>query len=231
MTVKFKDPETGEVVSIPVAVSRYCKTKGGWCCKCSLPGAMNRPEKPCEPWAELHPQEAAHLMGYEVVEDETREEMREPQLNAGEKESGTMNCPVCGKEFDIHLEETNMDKPLKDWTLGEAKEYCTSRNGNCADDCIFSKKGIGMVCGIAPKPVWWTLPEKPRFTEKEVERAKAIKVLWPETNAIKSDGAWTILLVVEDDTSWQRETVPESFFPSAEKNEVYTIDEIIGGAE
>ena len=78
---KFKNPETGEVVSIPVAVSRYCKTKGRWCCKCSLPGAMNRPEKPCEPWAELHPKEAARLMGYEVVE-----EMREPQLNAGEKE-------------------------------------------------------------------------------------------------------------------------------------------------
>ena len=56
------------------------------------------------------------------------------------------------------VEEANMDKPLKDWTLGEATEYCTSRNGNCADDCIFSKKGIGMVCGIAPKPVWWTLP-------------------------------------------------------------------------
>lgn len=72
---------------------------------------------------------------------------------------------------------------------------------------------------------------KPRFTQKEVDRAKAIKVLWPETNAIKSDGAWTILLVVEDDASWQRETVPESFFPSAEKNEVYTLDEIIGGAE
>lgn len=66
---KFKNPETGEVVSIPVAVSRYCKTKGRWCCKCSLPGAMNRPEKPCEPWAELHPKEAARLMGYEVVEE------------------------------------------------------------------------------------------------------------------------------------------------------------------
>lgn len=76
------------------------------------------------------------------------------------------------KNARMHLEEANMDKPLKDWTLGEAKEYCTSRNGNCADDCIFSKKGIGMVCGIAPKPVWWTLPEKLRFTQQEVERAK-----------------------------------------------------------
>lgn len=68
--MKFHDPETGEVVSIPVAVSRYCKTKGRWCCKCSLPGAMNQSEKPCEPWAEAHPHEAARLMGFEVVEDE-----------------------------------------------------------------------------------------------------------------------------------------------------------------
>ena len=69
--MKFHDPETGEVVSIPVAVSRYCKTKGRWCCKCSLPGAMNQSEKPCEPWAEAHPHEAARLMGFEVVEDDT----------------------------------------------------------------------------------------------------------------------------------------------------------------
>lgn len=231
--MKFRDPVTQKVFSGIVDANDYfCAKSAVECNSCPLDIPSHQQKKiSCESWCKTNQEEAAHLMGYEVVEDETREEMREPQLNAGEKESGTMNCPVCGKEFDIHLEETNMDKPLKDWTLGEAKEYCTSRNGNCADDCIFSKKGIGMVCGIAPKPVWWTLPEKPRFTEKEVERAKAIKVLWPETNAIKSDGAWTILLVVEDDTSWQRETVPESFFPSAEKNEVYTIDEIIGGAD
>ena len=188
--------------------------------------------------------EAASLMGYEVVEEDghfTEDERKAYQdmLNRAGKPTGVkiedlmQDCDQSQKSRNsvAKKEEANMDKPLKDWTLGEAKEYCTSRNGNRADDCIFSKNGIGMVCGIAPKPVWWTLPEKPRFTEQEVERAKAIKVLWPETNAIKSDGAWTILLVVEDDTSWQRETVPESFFPSAEKNEVYTIDEIIGGSK
>lgn len=143
---------------------------------------------------------------------ESAVEMREPQLNAGK-------------------DGANMDKPLKDWTLGELSEYCkchTSENGNCMNCDL--QKGIGC-CPFECAPADWDLSEKPRFTEQEVERAKAIKVLWPETNAIKSDGARTILLVVEDDTSWQRETVPEPFFPSAEKNEVYTIDEIIGGAE
>ena len=152
-------------------------------------------------------EEAARLMGYEVVEDDMPETAK-------------------------HKEEAKMDKPLKDWTLGEAKEYCTSRNGNCADDCIFSKKGIGMVCGIAPKPVWWTLPEKPRFTEQEVERAKAIQVMWPEAKEVRvRNGAQgeieyrvctgcAVLGVLYGDV-----------FPTMERLKEYTLDEIIGGTK
>lgn len=129
------------------------------------------------------------------------------------------------------VKEANMDKPLKDWTLGEAKEYCTSRNGNCADDCIFSKKGIGMVCGIAPKPVWWTLPEKPRFTEQEVEDAKTIKRIFDcagdviverhrdhKLRLIKNGGVLGVFLNM-------------SLFSSIQTGQSYTLDEIIGGAE
>lgn len=142
--MKFRDPVTQKVFSGIVDANDYfCAKSAVECNSCPLDIPSHQQKKiSCESWCKTNQEEAAHLMGYEVVEDETREEMREPQLNAGEKESGTMNCPVCGKEFDIHLEETNMDKPLKDWTLGEAKEYCTSRNGNCADDCIFSKRGL-----------------------------------------------------------------------------------------
>ena len=151
--------------------------------------------------------EAARLMGYEMVE-EMQEEMREPQLNA-------------------EKEEANMDKPLKDWTLGEAKEYCTSRNGNCADDCIFSKKGIGMVCGIAPKPVWWTLPEKPRFTEQEVEAAKAIKTLFPCAVSVKR---LDLSIRVQDRDEVLIVQLSNSMFHSIQIGEIYTLDEIIGGA-
>ena len=127
MTVKFKDPETGEVVSIPVAVSRYCKTKGRWCCKCSLPGAMNRPEKPCEPWAELHPQEAARLMGYEVVEEHMQthekthadaiENARVHSENSDKLQETLINDDktlIKGVEIDTVKKEANMDKPLVD---------------------------------------------------------------------------------------------------------------------
>ena len=179
---------------------------------------------------EEKPEEFVALMGYEVMGDghdgdtagisdafnrmakEMREnagEMREPQLNAGK-------------------EEANMDKPLKDWTLGEAKEYCTSRNGNCADDCIFSKKGIGMVCGIAPKPVWWTLPEKPRFTQQEVERAKAIRVIYPTAYRLEEADP---LIRVWDKEGKLLSHVDTALFFSLRSGQSYTLDEIIGGAE
>lgn len=232
--MKFRNPETGEVIPIYVALSRYCNTKGGWCCKCSIPGAMNQPENPCEPWAETHPHEAARLMGYEVVENDSCKNCTHYK---GESICGlhALNVEINPDEKCIAWEkrkEANMDKPLKDWTLVEAKEYCTSRNGNCADDCIFSKKGIGMVCGIAPKPVWWTLPEKPRFTEQEVERAKAIQVMWPDAKEVRvRNGAQgeieyrvctgcAVLGVLYGDV-----------FPTMERLKEYTLDEIIGGAE
>lgn len=215
----------------------------------------------CVDWCNEHPHEAARLMGYEVVEEHTKthEKTHADAIenarvhledgiedknchNCGNRES-KQGCGSCVRSIGINggrsstpsnwipKKEANMDKPLKDWTLGEAKEYCTSRNGNCADDCIFSKKGIGMVCGIAPKPVWWTLPEKPRFTEQEVEKAKAIKVLWPEIYAIKNDGAWTVLIGDVDNKSCAIETVARVLFPSAKFNVVYTLDEIIGGTD
>ena len=129
----------------------------------------------------------------------------------------------------VQSEEANMDKPLKDWTLGEAKEYCTSRNGNCADDCIFSKKGIGMVCGIAPKPVWWTLPEKPSFTQQEVEAAKAVKVLFPcTTHLIQFQPNEPVSAKAGDAFVVNLNSV---LFPSIQPGKPYTLDEIIGGAE
>ena len=127
----------------------------------------------------------------------------------------------------VQSEEANMDKPLKDWTLGEAKEYCTSRNGNCADDCIFSKKGIGMVCGIAPKPVWWTLPEKPRFTEQEVEDAKTILKVFGRKGIIKRYHFCGDPSTLTFDNLY----INQYLFPSIKPDQEYTLDEIIGGAE
>ena len=155
-------------------------------------------------------------VGYEIVEDNTENyllpNLTELYAKPGEKWwLRTVN----------HEKEANMDKPLNDWTLGEAKEYCTSRNGNCADDCIFSKKGIGMVCGIAPKPVWWTLPEKPRFTEQEVEMAKnLLDVVGPAELKKVAD---MVTMKVDGEIIYLRKDA----FPSLKNEMAVTLDEII----
>ena len=225
--MKFKDPATGEVFhTIRQAVQNHCsfRCNDRVCPYWESAGCVGMLKR----YTVDNPHEAARLMGYEVVEDDPSVAIKNgiQKISDAAKESAKII-----QDYLNEGKEANMDKPLKDWTLGEAKEYCTSRNGNCADDCIFSKKGIGMVCGIAPKPVWWTLPEKPRFTEQEVERAKAIKVLWPEIYAIKNDGAWTVLIGDVDNKSCAIETVARVLFPSAKFNVVYTLDEIIGGAK
>ena len=224
--MKFRDPKTGKVFdSIKAAVDYVCQEQescGDWCplyCKKPLPG--------CVKFSVKNPHEAARLMGYEVMEDDSCKNCIHYK---GESICGlhALNVEINPDEKCIAWEkkkEANMDKPLKDWTLGEAKEYCTSRNGNCADDCIFSKKGIGMVCGIAPKPVWWTLPEKPRFTEQEVERAKnLLDVVGPAELRKVAD---MVTMKVDGEIIYLRKDA----FPSLKNEMAVTLDEIIGGAD
>ena len=65
--MKFRNPDTGEALSIVDAVSEYCGQR--WCDNCALREPTGDPDKVCADWAEYHPHEAARLMGYEVVED------------------------------------------------------------------------------------------------------------------------------------------------------------------
>ena len=216
--MKFRDPKTGKVYqNARAALDSFPCPQRVSCENCKFDG-----NKCTEKWVNEHPQEAARLMGYEVVEDdgyftENERKSYRDMLNRAGKPTGI--------NIEDLMEEANMDKPLKDWTLGEAKEYCTSRNGNCADDCIFSKKGIGMVCGIAPKPVWWTLPEKPRFTDQEVEMAKnLLDVVGPAELKKVAD---MVTMKVDGKIIYLRKDA----FPSLKNEMAVTLDEIIGGAE
>lgn len=117
-----------------------------------------------------------------------------------------------------------MDKPLKDWTLGELKDYCH----RAPHDCIGCKaKGDRNNCPFDGEPAKWILDEKPRFTEQEVERAKAIKLIYPKTK--KLDLVPCVIRVHFDNGATV--FLSADLFPSIKPGQEYTLDEIIGGTK
>ena len=121
--------------------------------------------------------------------------------------------------------EANMGKPLKDWTLGELKGYCY----RAPHDCIGCKvKGGRNNCPFDGEPAKWDLTERTRFTQQEVEAAKAIKTLFPCAVSVKRldlsirvQGRDEVLIV----------QLSNSLFRSIQLGETYTLDEIIGSAK
>ena len=68
---------------------------------------------------------------------------------------------------------------------------------------------------------------KPHFTEQEVERAKAIKLIYPKTK--KLDLVPCVIRVHFDNGATV--FLSADLFPSIKPGQEYTLDEIIGGAE
>lgn len=158
-------------------------------------------------WVKAHPHEAASLMGYEVVEDSKE------------------------VEIDQFKKEANMDKPLKDWTLGELKEWCyqyrkAHTNKPCEQTCPIYQRGI-CCCEWVHE---WDLSEQPRFTQQEVESAKIISVLFPEATHIERLRGSNALIIIGADNGWIA-NIENSLFQEIKSGQSVTLDEIIGGAE
>lgn len=220
--MKFRDPDTGEVFhdsDMALDSAFNCAD----CVECPIKEKTFSSGLSCCDYVDANPYEAARLMGYEVVEDD------EPSGNPGQlEEACIMECPVCGKEFDIHLEEANMGKPLKEWTLGELKEWCyqyrkSHTNKPCEQTCPIYQRGICCREWVHE----WDLEEKPRWTEQEVERAKAIKLIYP--NAEKLELIPCAIRVYTDIGAIAY--LHTDLFPSMKNGQISTLDEIIGGAE
>ena len=135
---------------------------------------------------------------------------------------------VLGVEVDEEWTVSGNDIAIYRVSGGVALEYAMPKyNGDGYVEWI----PAGMLCLVDFINHPDRIIRKPRFTQQEAERAKAIKVLLPEINAIKYDGAWTQCLEIVDGTYFQREVITRHLFPSVEKGQVYTFDEIIGGAQ
>lgn len=224
--MKFRDPETGEVYDADDALDSVFE------CNCCNPGTCPIGKEAfisgycCADYTKSHPNEAARLMGYEVVEDEA----------VKRKETDSVECPICGKEVDVRLEETNMDKPRICEVLGVEvgekftivdTDYWIEKNG-----AIFSDGnqrdlvGVSLICDVVNHPD--RIIRKPHWTEQEVKRAKAIKVLWPKAEKLYR-GAATITIYTRSQLFVI--DLHAELFPSLHSGKTVTLDEIIGGAQ
>ena len=156
---------------------------------------------------------------------------------------GFLICPSSGMEItetDYCSYGARMSKPRICEVLGVEPEESFEIRGNTVGRFRINKYGTFQI-GISNN-CWGTstveclnklinhpgnIIRKPRWTEQEVERAKAIKMLYSEAESIEMYGfgirVFNRKLVIA--------TLDPSLFPSLRSNEIITLDEIIGGAE
>lgn len=207
--MKFRNPETGEVFET------HCDTCGAGSSGCKLVWK----NVSCGRLKE-NPYEAARLMGFEVVEDDTL---------------------TLGKAIEKYLkikEEDNMDKPRICEVLGVEPEEKFEIRGNTLGRFRINKYGTFQIeisndCwGFSTVECLNNLinhPEniarKPRWTEQEVERAKnLLEVVGPAELRKVAD---MVTMKVDGKIIYLRKDA----FPSLKNEMAVTLDEIIGGAQ
>ncbi len=215
--MKFRNPETGEVLSISDAVDHYCKQR--WCDNCALREQVGAPDKVCADWAEAHPQEAARLLGFEVVEDD----MLEPTKH---KEEANMDkpriCEVLGVKVDEEWTVSGNDIAIYRVSGGVALEYAMPKyNGDGYGEWI----PAGMPCLVDFINHPDRIIRKPRWTQQEVEIVKnLLEVVGPAELRKVAD---MVTMKVDGKIIYLRKDA----FPSLKNEMVVTLYEIIGGAE
>lgn len=157
--------------------------------------------------------------------------------DAKTNKKGFLICPASGMEItetDYCSYGARMGKPRICEVLGvepEEKFDAGSYKDAYIDLYGTIRTNIGTlmnadrVCEIINHPD--RIIRKPHWTEQEVERAKAIKMLYSEAESIEMYGfgirVFNRKLVIA--------TLDPSLFPSLRSNEIITLDEIIGGTE
>lgn len=113
---------------------------------------------------------------------------------------------------------------FNDFPFDEPKEFMVNENGEIrpnGDGCITPSE----ICYIINNAD--CILHKPRFTQREVERAKAIRIIYPGAVILKR---WPDKISV----CGKEKTLTSlsiELFPSLRLGETVTLDEIIGGAE
>ena len=121
-----------------------------------------------------------------------------------------------------------MNKPLKDWTLGEIKRKCETHPYHCAGCPVYRSPGGCRLRISAPN--MWDLSEPPRWTEQDKEDAKMIRRVFNGVQiGIARDTPAQLRTIAKD--GYPSEYINSDMFPLLKPGESAMLDEIIGGGE
>ena len=220
--MKFRNPETGEVVTDEQAHGQFCRGRN--CCECP----MNQTQENCIGFRRSRPYEAARLMGFEVVEDDTLTLGKAIEKYLKIKEEANMDKPrICevlgieveeGFEFDFGSDQVSRGK-MKIGADG-LRYY---KNGKDWFRC-WNEEDLIYIINHPDRII-----RKPRWTQQEVELARAAKKLFPEASDLARMNACALAL--SNDHGGHIANINSDLFPSLPLGLCVKLDEIIGGAQ
>lgn len=126
-----------------------------------------------------------------------------------------------------------MDKPLAEWRLNELKDFCQKMCNEpksyvpCRDCSILNYN----LCKYSPNK--WILNEKPKFTEQEVQDAKAIMRIWGRTDIdiIRNKNGHIVIVLCRAIGNTNGFFVNKDLFPSIRNEERFNVLDITGEEE
>lgn len=127
-----------------------------------------------------------------------------------------------------------MNKPLKDWTLGEVKAECEKHTAHCVGCPLWTDAAgcrLDTSCYRDNDPKQWDLSEPPRWTEQDKADAKAIKRIFPDATYLKRQDCFCEDVTVFSKSHSGVAHLDANLVPSLSMDELIAIDEIIGGGE
>ena len=209
--------------SIEEANNEFCERQKS-CDTCPLDEPSHKKEDTsCVDWCNEHPHEAARLMGYEVVEDEppTLDEAIEKYLKI--KKEANMDkpriCEVLGvevdEEFTYDFGENQVNRGT--FKIGAAGNRYYKVGTDPWNPC-YNEEDLLVIINHPDRII-----RKPRFTQQEVEDAKAVRRVLGHEYRLERTPEGTI--------SFGGLILSTQLFPSIQPGQSYALDDIIGGAK
>ena len=209
--MKFRNPETGEVLTYRDIIPIFCKNG---CDNCPIIAeVLNHHEQSCQAWIAKYPHKAAALIGYEVVVDETvltKNDSKDESLEAN------MDKPRICKVLGV---EVGQKFTISDTGYWIEKNGAIFSDGNQRD-----LVGVSLICDVVNHPD--RIIRKPRFTQQDIDNAKMIKTVFGKNGTIKRyDKATT---EPYSTLTFNNIYINENMFPNIKEGQECSLDEIIG---